>query len=326
MVKISIIIPTYNSVATIDRLITSIIQQTGFQDYEIICVDDGSTDQTWGRLQELASQHPMIRCYRQTNQKQAAARNNGLRHALGDYVMFADADDYWLPGLFEAVVPDLKQALTIFGIQKDYDQKQVLEVQSGTKGSHNQQQLIQNYLAKNVEMDVGVWNKVFSKAMIDHYQFQFSNGNFFEDSSFVLAFLAHVTPKDIRYIEKPFYVLNKHANTTTSQFSPAIIERAQRYYRGVVTTLTELHYADQTQQAILTALRCRLLLHVSHHYLVNNPQWSPQWERHFLAARLKTLPMLTNRLITWKYKLAYLTLRYVPRVYRLAYLNYKPEI
>ncbi len=94
MPKISVIIPTYNSAQFIERAIASIYAQTVVADWEIIVVDDGSTDDT---QRMITTRYPAIRYSRQSNQGPAAARNRGLASANGEWFTFLDADDCWPP-------------------------------------------------------------------------------------------------------------------------------------------------------------------------------------------------------------------------------------
>ncbi|NJK55609.1 MAG: glycosyltransferase family 2 protein [Pleurocapsa sp. SU_5_0] len=93
MVKVSVIIPAYNGDRYLAEAIDSVLQQT-YQDYEIIVVDDGSTDHTAQVAQQYGK---TIRYLTQTNQGVAASRNLGLAAALGDYIAFLDQDDILLP-------------------------------------------------------------------------------------------------------------------------------------------------------------------------------------------------------------------------------------
>ncbi len=89
--KVSIVIPAYNS-GSILRDTLSGVQGQSFQDFEIVLIDDGSTDDT----QEVAqSTVPNIRLYRQSNQGPAVARNRGVKLALGEFIAFCDHDDIW---------------------------------------------------------------------------------------------------------------------------------------------------------------------------------------------------------------------------------------
>lgn len=88
----SIVIPTYNRADYLLESINSILDQT-FTSFEIIVVDDGSTDNTRKSVLSLASRHQSIRYIYQSNQERGAARNNGIKHAIGKWVGFLDSDD-----------------------------------------------------------------------------------------------------------------------------------------------------------------------------------------------------------------------------------------
>ena len=93
---ISIIIPVYNASHYINRCIDSILRQAVCEnDYEIICIDDNSTDNSREIIEEYVSSHSNIRliCHNQ-NRQQGAARNTGLNAAKGEYIWFVDIDDY----------------------------------------------------------------------------------------------------------------------------------------------------------------------------------------------------------------------------------------
>lgn len=94
--QLSIIVPAYNAEATIVTCISSIIRAGTHalnEDFEILVVDDGSTDRTPQLLQQLASAHPQVVIFTQRNMGRSIARNVGIDHAQGRYLMFCDSDD-----------------------------------------------------------------------------------------------------------------------------------------------------------------------------------------------------------------------------------------
>jgi glycosyltransferase involved in cell wall biosynthesis len=97
MSTVSVVIPLYNSTATLARAIDSVLAQTA-PAREIICVDDGSRDDPAGALAPFGER---IWLLRQPNRGPSAARNAGLAIASGDLVAFLDADDYWTPAMLE---------------------------------------------------------------------------------------------------------------------------------------------------------------------------------------------------------------------------------
>jgi glycosyltransferase involved in cell wall biosynthesis len=116
MSLVSIVLPTYNRADTIGRAIQSIQSQT-FTDWELVVVDDGSSDST---AQVLAGYGARVRVVRQANQGCYAARNAGLNASTGPLVAFMDSDDEWLPQFLELAVgllqhqPDAQYVLTEF--------------------------------------------------------------------------------------------------------------------------------------------------------------------------------------------------------------------
>jgi glycosyltransferase involved in cell wall biosynthesis len=98
--KVSVIIPTYNRAKLITKTIDSVLAQT-YTDYEIIVIDDGSTDDT---LQVLQSYKDKIRYIYQENAGVSAARNCGIEAAQGKWVAFLDSDDQWLPNKLSAQI------------------------------------------------------------------------------------------------------------------------------------------------------------------------------------------------------------------------------
>lgn len=97
-IKISVVIPTYNREKTIKRCIFSILKQTQ-KPFEIIVVDDGSTDRTTELVESLNDES--IRLIRQNHKGAQVARNMGILNARGNYIAFLDSDDEWMPNCVE---------------------------------------------------------------------------------------------------------------------------------------------------------------------------------------------------------------------------------
>jgi len=95
MSKVSVIIPTYNCVKYVAKAINSVLEQT-YKDYEIVIVDDGSSDDTKKVIEPYLIQNNVRYIY-QENRGLAAARNTAIRNSKGKYIALLDADDYWSP-------------------------------------------------------------------------------------------------------------------------------------------------------------------------------------------------------------------------------------
>ena len=100
MPRVSVMIPTFNCARFLGLAIDSVLAQT-YHDYEIVVVDDGSTDNT---RECIAKYGVKVRYFHQTNQGLSAARNLALDYATGEFIAYVDADDLWFPGKLEAQV------------------------------------------------------------------------------------------------------------------------------------------------------------------------------------------------------------------------------
>jgi glycosyltransferase involved in cell wall biosynthesis len=103
---VSVIIPTYNRAELISKTIENVFQQT-YKDFEIIVVDDGSTDNT---IEKLSTWGDRIRVIRQANAGPSAARNHGVQQARGEIIAFQDSDDTWMPTKLERQIDLLQRA------------------------------------------------------------------------------------------------------------------------------------------------------------------------------------------------------------------------
>ena len=100
MVKVSVILPVYNEEQYLEQCLDSICSQT-LKEIEIICVDDGSTDNSLQILRKYEKQDTRIRVLTQQNQYAGVARNHGMKYATGQYLSFLDSDDYFEADMLE---------------------------------------------------------------------------------------------------------------------------------------------------------------------------------------------------------------------------------
>lgn len=119
---ISVIIPVYNAEQYLRQCLDSLLEQT-YKNFEVICVDDGSTDDSLDILQKYVIKDKRVRVITQQNQFAGVARNNGLKYARGEYLLFLDSDDFFekdmLANIYTKVVED-KADICLFGARR-YD-------------------------------------------------------------------------------------------------------------------------------------------------------------------------------------------------------------
>jgi glycosyltransferase involved in cell wall biosynthesis len=106
MALISVIIPVYNAEKTILQTINSVLNQT-FSDFELIIINDGSTDNTLKRLEEIQDKRLCV--YSIENKGVSAARNRGIEESKSPYISFIDADDVWAPRKLEMQLEKLEK-------------------------------------------------------------------------------------------------------------------------------------------------------------------------------------------------------------------------
>ena len=155
MVKVSVIIPAYNGDRYIQEAIASVLVQT-YTDYEIIVVDDGSTDNT---LQVLEQYGERIKYFSQTNQGVAASRNLGLAKAKGEYIAFLDQDDVFLPHKLASQVALLEQDSSLGIVNSGW---QIIDRNGKLQSAVEPWQQIPNLTTANLI----IWKPVFLGAML----------------------------------------------------------------------------------------------------------------------------------------------------------------
>ncbi|MFA5145949.1 MAG: glycosyltransferase [Candidatus Omnitrophota bacterium] len=117
---VSVIIPAYNCARYISEALDSVFYQT-YRDFEVIVIDDGSTDGTIDILKKYAAEHPgKMSCIYQKNSGPGKARNRGIKEARGEYVAFLDSDDIWLPEKLKAQLDFFKKEPSLALVHSDF--------------------------------------------------------------------------------------------------------------------------------------------------------------------------------------------------------------
>lgn len=166
------------------------------QNIEIICINDGSTDNSLEIIQEYAHRDPRILIINQPNAGPARARNQGLLAATGNYVMFCDSDDWYDEQMCERMLLTLiarKVDLVCCDCTLTIDQDNIDYERPSESYCHLNQFGIYRLTQQNmIEVHSIIWNKIFIKSIIDQYKISFPDGYEHDDASFVEQYISSI--------------------------------------------------------------------------------------------------------------------------------------
>lgn len=231
MVKVSVIIPVYNVESYLEECLESVINQT-LDDIEIICIDDGSTDNSPSILKKYQKKDSCIKVISQSNHGQGYARKIGLNHALGDFVFFLDADDYILPNTFEKLYENAinnGSDLVIFKFARFKDGEPINYSIPGFDFDN----IFKNVDFNNFTFDYhkvkryvltasfAPWTKLYKKEFLDKYDdFRFSTNVAFDDVPFHVQSMLRASK--ISFIPEFFYHYRYNPNSVNNTSSNGI--------------------------------------------------------------------------------------------------------
>lgn len=189
--KISIIIPIYNVEQFISKCLESVMQQT-FTDFEVILVNDGSTDKSIEIAKQFAENDARFRIITQDNKGLSGARNTGVKEAKGNYVFYLDSDDYLVPKALELLVKAAEkyQADAIQGnFYYDYPDHLLLNKQQKEKEVvYTRDEAMMALLQHKTVLNFA-WGKLIKTKLAK--QFLFPEGKFYEDTLWMAQLLHH---------------------------------------------------------------------------------------------------------------------------------------
>lgn len=199
--EISIIIPVYNASDTIGTIVQGVIGQT-FQNFELILIDDGSTDSTLKVLRGLATKDKRIIIRSIKNGGPSAARNSGLAKARGEYVIFFDADDSITPNLLQTMHSAISKRdceIAVAGwnvnIKRDQNLVKHYKIINPTAKFITGNSSINRFTVKSIGDDglmYNLWNKIYRLDVISQNNLKFREDlRFGEDLIFILHYLKH---------------------------------------------------------------------------------------------------------------------------------------
>ena len=193
---VSIIVPAYNAQNYIADCINSVIDQT-FSQWELLLIDDGSTDQTPALIDDFAKKDPRIFAFHQKNKGVSAARNKGLDQAAGEYIVFLDADDLLTPNSLETRIETIQGAdMVIGGITfTDNNGNVIMTTPNCPRKVWTGEDILRIIVVSGEAGYQGyTFNKLFYRSIIEDYNIRFIDGIAYnEDRLFCAMYALHCT-------------------------------------------------------------------------------------------------------------------------------------
>lgn len=194
---VSVIIAAYNCDKYINQCIDSLLNQS-FKNFEIIVVDDGSTDRTYSILNEYKTKNKNLYIYRQKNKYAGVARNNGLSRAKGEYVLFLDADDFFEPNMLMLAYQRAKSVDADIVVFKGREYNDVTKVFKNCRFPLSPELFPNKAVISAGEFGEKLfqansciaWNKLISKKFIDKVGVKFSSTKSSNDTVFIYTLLS----------------------------------------------------------------------------------------------------------------------------------------
>lgn len=278
--KISIIVPMYNAERQIDGCMSSILAQT-FTDYEVILVNDGSTDRTAEICKDYVSRDGRIRYIEKKNGGAGSARNKGIEEARGEYLAFPDVDDRFEPEMYRelydvAVSGDYD---VVFSGVNYYKQGENGEpVYSRTQNIeaafyHTQKECYSNlmtFFPTTTIFDVP-WNKLYRRSVVVENNVRFSDMRRGQDAMFNLDFYHHVNRA--ASVDRAYY--NYLENTEADvhrKFPKNYIDMMISYYTHLIERLKEWGMYEGDVRVHYDSTFVLSIYSIAQRY--DNPQWN----------------------------------------------------
>lgn len=265
---ISLIIPVYNAEKYLEETINSVIGQH-FADYEVILVDDGSTDKSGALCDQFAEVHQNISVLHKKNGGQSSARNLGIRAAKGEFLAFLDSDDLLcdkdsFASLSKRMVENTD--IILFRYYKYYSPGSISDCGISMSGLDGRDKTdVLHELVKRDAFFCSCWSKCVRRSLIVDNNLYFDENLSCEDMDWYFSVIEKA--KNIVVIDKPFVYYRQRPNSVTASFKPESIdgfiytvEKWEEIFQGIADPRLK-----ETLLSALAKLYCNLLISFSRH-------------------------------------------------------------
>ena len=260
---ISVIVPVYNVAPWLPRCLDSICGQT-YRNLEILCVNDGSTDNSGEILAEYAARDSRIRVFTQENAGLSAARNTALEHATGEWVAGVDSDDYIAPDLYERSVSCIEEGVDIvfYGVQLVSEEGTTLPSNPYFDLPENGVYEMTPELGEN--LNVCFWSKLWRRSILETHQLRFPHGLVHEDEAMFYLFMPRVRcmascPAAVySYVQRGGSIMHsgQSANETVERYARVVQYVYEQFERRGVCPARSLWYQQMINRVYTHCCYC----------------------------------------------------------------------
>jgi glycosyltransferase involved in cell wall biosynthesis len=221
--KLSVVVPIYNQEAYLEKCISSILNQR-YNFYEIILIDDGSTDASSEIAYEYSTKYSHIRYFRYKNSGLGEARNNGIKKSSGKYIIFVDCDDRLSEDLFEKLDLELDKGLDFvnYGLAFERDSRIIKKFSVDHYKTFIGPQIFELSLLDNIIITSSC-NKAFSRKFLIKNNIFFPALRRYEDIFFTR--MVSYYAKSTSYIPGTFYFADVREGSNMRSFDEAVIKQ-----------------------------------------------------------------------------------------------------
>ena len=211
--KISVVIPVYNVEKYVGKCLSSLLEQT-YRDFEVIAVNDGSTDSSPEILRHFEARDSRVHVIDQSNGGMSQARNTGMEVASGEYIAFVDSDDFvastYLEELYDACIQNDADISCCYYYYHYVENDFMFEYPFRCKGIFNRTQAMDKLL-RDVQIQSLVWNKLYRRSLFTDYRITFPT-MCFEDMA--VAHRIFQNASRVVVLDRPLYYYNQHSLST----------------------------------------------------------------------------------------------------------------
>lgn len=253
--KISVIVPAYNVQKYLKRCIESLLSQN-YKIYELIIVDDGSTDGTAEIADKFAEKYDFIKVIHKRNAGLGMARNTGIDNATGEYLLFLDSDDYFNSDLImhfvEAAKENYADAL-ISGYEKVDESGQITGRLQYAEAYYQHEEIQREFLPRMLgslpsisdSISMGATNVLYNAEIIRKYKIRFVSEREYISEDIVFNILFYLKAKNVYLLSHTDYKYQTTINSLTTKYREDRLELSKNLYKCVTNIVDKNNMSSE---------------------------------------------------------------------------------